>query len=70
MDMLDINLNHVRGGGVDIHMKLYGTCRFSEYHFSAYIPETGIKIDQKFQTSYDYLLKNNRLLFSLLCSIL
>ena len=40
MDMLHINLNHVGGGGggmvgVDIHMKLYGTCRFSGYHFSA-----------------------------------
>ena len=36
------------GGGGDLHMKLYGTCRFSGYHFSVQIPELSIKIDQKF----------------------
>ena len=50
----------VRGGGGHFHMHLYGTCRFSGSHFSAKIPEQGIKID--------YSLKNNRVLFSLLFS--
>ena len=31
-------------------MNLNGTCRFSGDHFSAYIPEYGLKIDQKFLT--------------------
>ena len=30
-------------------INLYRTCRFSGYHFSAKIPERGIKIDQKFR---------------------
>ena len=29
-------------------MKLYGTWRFSGYHFSAQIPELSTKVDQKF----------------------
>ena len=37
------------GGGEHFHISLYGTCRFSGYHFSAKIPERGLKIDQKFR---------------------
>ena len=31
------------GGGGHFHINLYGTCRSSGYHFSAEIPEPGIK---------------------------
>ena len=49
-------LNHFKkllllipGGGGHFHINLYGTCRFSGYHFSALIPEPGMRIDQKFR---------------------
>ena len=29
------NNNNTRGGGGHFHINLYGTCRFSGYHFSA-----------------------------------
>ena len=35
------NKNNTRGG--HFHINLYGTCRSSGYHFSAEIPEPGIK---------------------------
>ena len=37
------------GPGWHFHINLYGTCRFSGYHFSAKSPERGMKIDQKFR---------------------
>ena len=62
------------GVGGHFRINLYGTCRFSGYHFSAKIPERGMKIDQKFrnglwlfvQEQKAIAFKNNRLLFSLL----
>ena len=36
-------------GGGHFHINLYWTCRLSGYHFSAQIPERGMKIDQKFR---------------------
>ena len=43
---MDIHIVHWGGGG-DFHINLHGMCHFSGYHFSAKIPEQGIKIDQK-----------------------
>ena len=62
---LVVNDSDARGRG-HFHINLYRTCRFSGYHFQHKFQNGVGKLIRNSETGYDYLFKNNRLLFSLL----
>ena len=51
------------GGGGHFHINLYVTCRFQGIIFQHKFPNGIWKLIRNSETGYDYLFKNNRLLF-------